>query len=273
MKKIHSAAALAIALLAVLIFIAVAVRPTLNPLPAEPTLGPEQFGATVTDEDSQQPVAGAKVTLELAGLPTQTGYTNPEGDWTFDVIPQTQQQNGSLSVEAVGYERYTYRINIYGTSSQYSRVSLRRTAAAMTLTGPLPPKTSTPLISEQIILVNNFFHWIDVAKSKDDLKKSWDLETSAGFRFKCPGPGFCDFAHFRDWWWEQQVAYKLYDCGAPRVDAVLQYYPRNRLMASTLTAPVTIIYILGRVGGELKINSAAIVQNAVESCRPAVTLP
>ena len=141
---------------------------------------------------------------------------------------------------------------------------------SMTLT---PSATPTPKYSDAIIVMNNFYSWINNAGNKDDLRKSWELETSGVNGLQCSESAGCDFIKFRDWWWDWKVQYKLYDCGSNIVDTEQRYYRRDPKLATTPTAPIYIRYQLVVDSGELKINSGHGVEGPGSDCQLKVQGP
>ena len=69
-----------------------------------------EFIGRVIDSRDQQPIAGAKVTLELQGIP-QIKHTDSEGIYRFKVSLKFPI-NGQVWVDAQGYQTYTRNISL-----------------------------------------------------------------------------------------------------------------------------------------------------------------
>src|SRR5688500_6211691 len=59
----------------------------------------------VLDDTNQQPIAGAKVTLDFVGVPPVV-YTDSEGVYRFN-LSITSDVSGIVRVDAPGYQPYT----------------------------------------------------------------------------------------------------------------------------------------------------------------------
>jgi len=106
----------------------------------------------IIDGSSQQPIVGAKVTLDLEGVPPIV-FTDSEGIYRFE-IEIDSKISGQVKVEAQGYQVYTRRIDLApeGTTIEDIRLtSLPPTATAEVFLSPTvtpsPTFTSTPTAS------------------------------------------------------------------------------------------------------------------------------
>lgn len=141
-------------------------------------------------------------------------------------------------------------------------------------TPTLPPTpTQTPAYSDAIIVMNNFFSWINDAGNKEDLRRSWDLETSGAYGLQCREAAGCEFSNFQDWWWQWNVQYKLYDCGFNIVDAELSYYSRDPLLATTPSTPIFMRHQLIDDHGQLKLNRVDYIEGSGADCHLTITAP
>jgi hypothetical protein len=97
--------------------------------------GPEStktaYVGRVIDNDSRQPVVGAKVTLDLEGVPPIV-FTDSEGVYRFEVTIDSEI-SGQVRVDAQGYQTYTRLIKLVPEQNTIEDIRLI----------PLPP-TSTP---------------------------------------------------------------------------------------------------------------------------------
>jgi hypothetical protein len=175
-------------------------------------------------------------------------------------------------------------INIYGPIFTTQTVEARLTERAPYIPPtPIPSSTSTEVTSieqtpmevwsDAIKTMNKFYSWINDAGNKDDLLKSWNLETSGPNGFQCREAAGCEFVRFRDIWWDLKVQYKLYDCGSNLVDVEVRTYHRDPLLASTPSAPFFVRYQLVSVSGELKINKGTGIEGPGADCELIVSVP
>ena len=194
-----------------------------------------------------------------------------------DAQIRVAQENANAQVTAVW-------IQVYGPIYTTQTVEARSTERAMLVTfTPIPTSTDTPIaalegtptesLTDAIIVMNNFYSWINNAGNKDDLLKSWNLETSGLNGFQCREAAGCEFARFRDIWWELKVQYKLYDCGSNLVDVEVRTYHRDPLLASTPNPPFFVRYELVNVNGELLINRGTGIEGPSADCELAVSVP
>jgi hypothetical protein len=137
----------------------------------------------------------------------------------------------------------------------------------------IPVSTPTPKYSDAIVVINNFYSWINDAGNKADLSRSWNLETTGIYGYQCKEAAGCEFPNFQDFWWKWKTYYKLYDCGSNIVDVELQYYSRNPILATTPESIFYIRYQLIDVNGPLKINGAAIIEGPGADCPLIISTP
>lgn len=102
-----------------------------GPKPQGPELTKIAYIGRVMDGDSQQPVVGAKVSLDLKGVPPIV-FTDSEGIYRFEVAIDSEI-SGQIKVDAQGYQTYTRLINLAPDRNSIEDIRLT----------PLPP-TSTP---------------------------------------------------------------------------------------------------------------------------------
>jgi hypothetical protein len=101
--------------------------------------------------------------------------------------------------------------------------------------------------------VHQYFDYINRAGIDDDLRRAWDLMTmdlqnNPGDRGQ--------FETYQQFWWREQVRYKLYDCGSDTVAAELIYYSRNTTPDLSKT-PEYMLYELAEENGQLKLDRAS----------------
>lgn len=135
-------------------------------------------------------------------------------------------------------------------------------------TGSIPePKTS---LSPAVQAMDQYYRYINNAGVSDDLSRAWELLTK---KLQCNSSDNCNFVHYRDWWWELKVEYKLYDCGSNTVDTELKYYSRNASGASSSAQSAYVRYVLINESGQLKINSGEIITGISAYCELTVYSP
>ena len=147
----------------------------------------------------------------------------------------------------------------------------------ITVSPTVPPSvisTDTPpvqanLLSPAIQTMDQYYKYINNAGISDDLIRAWNLMT---VKLQCNPSDQCNFENYRNWWWKQQVQYKLYDCGLNIVDTELIYYSRNTL-PNLNKKPDYVRYELIEENGHLKLNSGDIVTGVSAYCELAVSVP
>lgn len=175
-------------------------------------------------------------------------------------------------------------VQVYGPINAAQTVEARSTERATLVTfTPVSTSTDTPIaaldgtptgsLSPAVDVMNNFYSWINNAGNKDDLLRSWNLETSGTNGFQCREAAGCEFTKFRDTWWDLKVQYNLYDCGSNVVDVEVRTYHRNPLLASTPNAPFFVRYELVNVSGELLINRGTGIEGPGADCDLAISVP
>jgi hypothetical protein len=81
-----------------------------------------EYVGRVIDIATQQPIAGAKVTLDLQDVPPIV-YTDSEGIYQFKLLI-TSTVSGKIRVDAQGYEIYTRNITLFPDLSQIEDIRL-----------------------------------------------------------------------------------------------------------------------------------------------------
>jgi hypothetical protein len=140
------------------------------------------------------------------------------------------------------------------------------TSTAPPLFTNTPAKTLSPAVQTMV----RYYTYINEARISEDLSRAWDLLTT---KLQCNPADNCSFAHYRDWWWQLQVQYRLYDCGSNTVDARLLYHARGAEAPSPSAQPNYIRYVLIDDEGTLRINSAEIVTGISAYCEWAASFP
>lgn len=125
----------------------------LKPDKTDPTNETEYIGR-VLDVNTQLPIAGAKITLDLEGVPPIV-YTDSEGVYRFKVVIESVI-SGQIRVDAQGYQVYTRNISL---SSRLTTIEEIRLTPQFPFTPPesitlMPPAHRTPEESEQIFIVD-----------------------------------------------------------------------------------------------------------------------
>jgi hypothetical protein len=108
-------------------------------IPAETPFEIEYVGRVI-DIHSQQPVFGAKVTLDLQGVPPVV-YTDSEGIYRFKVEIQTDI-SGQIRVDAQGYQVYTRYISL---SSRQTTIEDIRLTPQSSVTPPESTISTMPI--------------------------------------------------------------------------------------------------------------------------------
>jgi hypothetical protein len=196
-----------------------------------------------------------------------------------DAQIQAAKENANAQITAVW-------IQVYGPINATQTVEAKSTENALSIVKSPPINfSSTDAVtttqeaptpepfSEAITVMNQFYTWINNAGNKDDLLKSWNLETSGINGLQCQEAAGCEYINFRDWWWEWKIQYKLYDCGSNIVDTEQRYYKRDPKLATTPTVPVYIRYQLVNDSGELKLNRGYGIEGPGSECRLKVSVP
>lgn len=245
------------------------------------TPSPDDSAATeyvghVMDANTLQPIANAKITLTLEGVPPVV-YTDSEGIYRFKVSIQSDM-SGQIRVDAQGYQVYIRNITISPTLYRIDdiRLSVREAMLIGTATSEGNGVSTTDTIpagSNAVVVVSNFYSWVNNAQNKDDFRKAWELETSGPNGLQCREASACQYSKFQDSWWLWKVQYKLYDCGSNVVDAELRYYRRDPGIASASITPIYVRYQLVEVAGELKIDKGQEIGHPGADCILAISVP
>lgn len=128
---------------------------------------------------------------------------------------------------------------------------------------------STPIAETEassasaIATVDQFYTWINDARSTDDFYKPWDLLSS---EVQCHPANRCDLSLFEERWWQSKVVYTLYDCGPNRVAVQELKYPREADPASASSAPKYWMYRLSEFEGRLMISEMDLIPSPEEGC-------
>jgi len=86
-----------------------------------------EYVGRVIEINSQQPIVGAKITLDLQGVPPIV-YTDSEGIYRFKVVVHSEI-TGRVRVDAEGYQTYTRNITISPDIKTIEDIRLTRLAA------------------------------------------------------------------------------------------------------------------------------------------------
>lgn len=241
-----------------------------------PSPGETEYIGHVIDTNTLQPIANAKITLTLEGVPPIV-YTDNEGIYRFKVGIQSAM-SGQIRVDAPGYQVYMRNITISPTVDRIDDIRLSPVQAM--ISGTVASESNgvstidpTPTLSNAIVAVNNFYRWVNDAQTRDDLKKAWDLETSGPAGLQCREASACQYSNFQDSWWVWKVQYKLYDCGSNQVDAELRYYKRDTSIATAPTDPIYVRYQLVEAEGELKIDKGQKIGAPGADCILEISVP
>lgn len=71
------------------------------------------YAVTVRDRDTIKPISGAHVLIETGGgIAPKNGYTDSNGYVRIAIDAKLVDTKGRLSIEAIGYQRFTQEINL-----------------------------------------------------------------------------------------------------------------------------------------------------------------
>jgi hypothetical protein len=146
-------------------------------------------------------------------------------------------------------------------------------ASSFTDTPTIVESTPTESFSNAIIVVNNYYDWINTATNTDDFLRSWHLETEGTNGMQCKETTGCDYSKFANFWWAWKTKYELYDCGSNIVHADVRYYLRDPLLVATPTAPYHIRFQLLEVNGDLKIDETMPIEGPGADCKLVISVP
>lgn len=125
------------------------------------------------------------------------------------------------------------------------------------------PIAETETSNTAIATVDQFYTWINDARSTDDFYKPWDLLSS---EVQCHPANRCDLSYFEDRWWQSKVVYTLYDCGPNRVAVQELKYPREADPASASSDTKYWMYRLSEFEGRLMISEMDLIPSPEEGC-------
>ena len=188
-----------------------------------------------------------------------------------DAQIRVAQENANAQITAVW-------IQVYGPIYTTQTAEVKAVGRALSITPAdnatvTPEETPTKSFSNAILVMNNFYDWINNARNRDDLLKSWNLETSGPNGLQCNEVSGCDFSKFSDFWLQWNVQYKLYDCGSNIVDTEQSYYDKDPKLATTPTTPAFVRYQLVEDQGELKLNRGTIIEAPGADCKLEISVP
>lgn len=101
-----------------------------------------EYLGRVLDENTLKPITGAKVILDIQGVPPIV-YTDSEGVYRFKLAIESDV-SGQIRVDAEGYEIYTRNITIFQTKSQLEDVRLTPIDASNITPSQIFENLSTP---------------------------------------------------------------------------------------------------------------------------------
>lgn len=108
-----------------------------------------QYVGRVIDSKSQQPIAGAKVTLDLQDVPPIV-YTDSEGIYRFKVVIRSEI-SGQVRVDAQNYQTYTRNITISPDVKTIEDIRLILLESTKTTTETLiPAPTANPTLMSML---------------------------------------------------------------------------------------------------------------------------
>ncbi|WKZ34958.1 MAG: carboxypeptidase-like regulatory domain-containing protein [Anaerolineales bacterium] len=221
----------------------------------------EYFGRVI-DINTLQPVSNAKITLNFKDVPPVV-YTDSEGIYRFEVEIESKI-SGQIWVDAENYQPYTRHITISAESTNLEDIRLTP-SDAQTITTPPTENTLSPAIQ----VMDQYYQYINNAAIDNDLSRAWGLMTR---KLQCNPSDQCNFETYKNYWWDLQVHYKLYDCGSNIIDAELNYFLRGLQPLEDIT-PVYFQYTLTEEVGQLKLYSAENIDGISAYCPLAVTYP
>lgn len=113
------------------------------------TTDKEEYIGRVIDVHTQQVIVGAKISLDLEGVPPFV-YSDSEGIYRFEVSIASKI-SGQIRVEAPGYEVYTRNISISPENNALEDIRLTPQGAT-----PVPSQTSVPTATANPTLIALF---------------------------------------------------------------------------------------------------------------------
>ena len=206
-----------------------------------------EYTGRVVNVDSQQPIAGAKVTLDLQGI-SKIVYTDSEGVYRFKVAIESTV-GGQVRVDAPGYQVYTRNITISPQQNTMEDVKLTPLEASAAPTETFTPSatiaadTKTPTevptqapssgIALQLVgLVDSYYSCINLAEhnNQSDYRNCWNgLSTEYQSIWETIS-GVKGYKSLMNYWNGYKIGYALYFC--PKytgnfVDAIYYRYLWN----------------------------------------------
>lgn len=125
----------------------------LKPNQAQTAIETEYIGRVI-DANTQQAIVGAKITLDLIGVPPVV-YSDSEGVYRFKVAINSDI-SGQIRVDAQGYQVYTRNINLTSrfTTIEDIRLTPRSSVTPSESTTLIPSSDQTPQEWGQIFIVD-----------------------------------------------------------------------------------------------------------------------
>jgi len=159
LERAANAGGIISAIAALIVFAFYTISPASNDGEIDPTIPAEtpfeiEYVGRVIDINSQQPIAGAKITLDLQGVPLIV-FSDSEGVYRFKV-PVTSRSSGQIRVDAQGYPVYTRNINLSSrqTTIEDIRLTPQSSVPPPESTMPIPASDQASEELEQIFIAD-----------------------------------------------------------------------------------------------------------------------
>lgn len=157
LERAANAGGIISAIAALIVFAFYTISPASNDGEIDPTIPAEtpfeiEYVGRVIEMNSQQPIVGAKVTLDLQGVPPIV-YTDSEGIYRFKVVIQANI-SGQIRVDAQGYQVYTRYISLSSrqTTIEEIRLTPQSSVPPPESTMPIPASEQASEELEQILI-------------------------------------------------------------------------------------------------------------------------
>jgi hypothetical protein len=206
-----------------------------------------QYIGRVSDASTLAPVSGAKITLDLYGLP-KTAYTDSEGIYLFRIIIDSESI-GQIRIDAQGFPPVSNTISIRPDDdsiheiriSPLSSMPTQEQATALPVTPTFAPTTtpaainttSAQAVEQQLVeLIDGYYSCLNGANpnNNSDYEKCWNLLSDYPDEFQ----SHLNKNDFIKFWKQYKVGYVLYFCSRDSeklVDAEYYLYEQEDLSA------------------------------------------
>jgi hypothetical protein len=206
------------------------------------------------------------------------GYKGAEKNANAQITAAWEGAQGQIRSAQEAAEAQITSAWIPARATETAEVRLTKVALSAT---PNPESTKTSInsptlpYSDAIIVMTNFYNWINNAGNSDDLIKSWNLETTGENGFQQREWAAGKLSNFQYFWWQWKVQYKLFDCGSNVVIAEIVYYSRNTKITPTPSESTKIFKFQLVVDDDrqLKIDSSTSIEGPGVECILSISNP